>query len=121
MSETHISFYLKTYRIHIFAEALRGIGCPHRICFMLSPNGQTLALLPYDKRDFRSHKVAQEVYQGGQPVEISSYRLCSMLADLHSWDRTHSYRVPGQIIKEKSFVLFDLTGANIIERERSDD
>lgn len=116
MNETHISFYLKAYRIHIFMEALRGIGSPHRICFMLSKDGQSLAMLPYKKRDFKSHKVAQEVYQGGQSLEVSSYQFCSMLAALHSWDKERSYRVPGIIDTERHLVLFDLTKAKIIEK-----
>lgn len=118
MNATHISFYLKAYRIHIFIEALRGIENPHRICFMLSKDGRSLAMLPYEKRDFKSHEISRKVYQGGRSFEISSYRLCSMLAELHSWNKERSYRAPGIIDVERRLVLFDLTNAKTIGKGR---
>ena len=64
MDEVYVSFYLKTCRIRVFLEALRGIGCPRRVCFMISPSGEFLALSPYQKR---SHEVPDEVYRSGRP------------------------------------------------------
>ena len=114
MNTTHVSFYLKANRIHIFVEALRGIGSPRRICFMLSQDGQSLALLPYNRRDFRSHEVPHDIYGGIQPLEISSYRLCSILADTHSWNKNCSYRVPGRIVRKQHLALFNLSDAKTI-------
>lgn len=116
MNVTYISFYLKACRIHIFVEALRGLESPRRICFMLSNDGRSLAMLPHKKRDFQSHEVAQKVYQGERSFEISSYRLCSILAELHSWNKERSYRVPGIIDAERGIVLFDLTNAKTIKK-----
>lgn len=76
MSKTHLSFYLKANRIHIFVDALRLIGSPANICFMIGENGKTLILKPYPKKDFHSHRVSAEVYKGKRSMEISSLRLC---------------------------------------------
>ena len=116
MDEVYVSFYLKTCRIRVFLEALRGIGCPRRVCFMISRNGRSLALSPYQKRDFKSHEVPDEVYRSGRPFEISSTRLCSALAALYSWDMTRSYRAHGELIRTRSLILFDLSKAERIER-----
>ena len=74
MSKTHLSFYLKANRIHIFVDALRLIGSPANICFMIGENGKTLILKPYPKKDFHSHRVSAEVYKGKRSMEISSLR-----------------------------------------------
>lgn len=98
MNETFISFYLKANRIHVFVDALRGIGSPKYIGFMLKENGQSLAMLPYDKKDFHSHRVPSSVYNGGKRMDVSSMKLCTMLADMYNWEQERSYRVPGDII-----------------------
>lgn len=113
--ETNISFYLRANRIHIFVDALRGIGEPSRICFMISKNGESLLITPYDKRDFKSHGVPQEVYSGTGSMEISSIKLCRIIADLHGWQLYQSYRVPGKVYESKRIAIFDLDKAEIIE------
>ena len=76
MNDTHISFYLRANRIHIFVDALRAIGSPKRICFMVAEDGQSFLIAPYDKRDFKSHGVPADVYQGDGRMEISSMKFC---------------------------------------------
>lgn len=116
MNDTHISFYLRANRIHIFVDALRAIGSPKRICFMVAEDGQSFLIAPYDKRDFKSHGVPADVYQGDGRMEISSMKLCSIMATLHSWDLSKSYRVPGKKHSEENVVIFDLKKAEIIEK-----
>lgn len=108
MDDTYISFYLKANRIHVFINALRGIGSPKRICFMMDESGNTLILSPYDKRDFKSHAVPNKVYNGSESLEISSYKLCRLLASSHDWDLSQSYRIPGRIISSLKIVVFQL-------------
>ena len=117
MNAIQISFYLRANRIHVFAEALRCIGSPKRVCFLISADGQTLLMRAHKNRDFRSHKVPQNVYMGERSLEISSNKLCRILAELHSWDLKYSYRVPGAIRKEPDSVLFYLTKAEVIGKE----
>ncbi|MCI6594004.1 MAG: hypothetical protein MSJ87_01955 [Firmicutes bacterium] len=49
VADTNISFYLKASRIHIFIDALRGLGSPSRICFMIDELGKILLITPYRK------------------------------------------------------------------------
>ncbi len=113
--ETNISFYLRANRIHIFVDALRGIGEPSRICFMISESGESLLISPYDKRDFKSHSVPREVYAGTESLEISSIKLCRIIAKLHDWDLSRSYRVPGKVYESKRIAIFNLNKAEAIE------
>jgi len=111
MDETYISFYLKLNRIHVFIDALRGIGEPSRICFMIGEQGNTLLLTPYSKRDFKSHSVPEEVYEGESSLQISSMKLCRIIAGIHGWNKNLSYRVPGQVFKKQAIAVFDLREA----------
>lgn len=115
MHETYISFYLKANRIHIFVDALRGLGSPSRICFMVEESGETLLVAPYGKRDFRSHAVPPEVYGGAGGMEVSSMKLCRIIANLHHWDLSRSYRVPGKVYPEQKAAIFTLADAEIID------
>ena len=114
MDRTYLSFYIYANRIHIFIEALRGIGSPKRICFMIDQNGKRLLMLPQAKKDFVSHGVPQKVYSGADSMEICSKKLCRILAGQHDWDTSRSYRVPGVIIAERQLAAFDLTKAEVI-------
>ena len=114
MNETYISFYLRSNRIHVFTNALREIGEPSRICFLIGENGHSLLMTPYRKRDFRSHHVPRDVYNGCDSMEISSMKLCRIIAFIHKWDIGHSYRVPGKIFPEEQVVIFNLDSAEVI-------
>ena len=112
--EICISFYLKSNRIQVFTKALRGIGSPRRICFMISSNGQSLLLAPYEKRDLKSHNVPSKVYQGEGDYRINSHKLCRLLASQHHWDLNGSYRIPGRVYSDQRLVVFDLSSARRI-------
>ncbi len=49
-------------------------------------------------------------------TEISSYKLCRIIASLYNWNLSKSYRVPGQVFAEKRIAIFDLKRAEIIDR-----
>jgi len=115
MIETYISFYLRSNRIHVFISALREIGEPSRICFLIGENGHSLLMVPYGKRDFRSHYVSKDVYDGCDSLEISSMKLCRIIAFIHNWDVRQSYRVPGSIFPDEKVVLYNLDGAVTIK------
>lgn len=77
-------------------DALRKIGSPNYICFMIEENGMTLILAPYPRKDFHSHRVSREVYSGEKKgVEISSLRLCTILAGLFQWKTNCSCIIRG--------------------------
>ena len=116
MLETYISFYLKANHIHIFVDALRELGSPSRICFMIEDSGETLIIAPYKKRDFKSHGVSPDVYNGTSSMEVHSMKLCHIIAGLHHWDLKCSYRVPGRIHEDQKVAIFSLTKAEQIVR-----
>ena len=120
MHETNISFYLKCYRIHVFVDALRGIGSPKRICFMMSENGDSLMVAPYEKRDLKSHSVPSAVYAGSGGMEINSYKLCRLIAGMQGWDLERSYRIPGVVYTNQQAVVFDLRKAEVISLSGTD-
>ncbi len=111
---TYISFYLRYNRILVFVSALRAIGCPHRICFLISSDGKSLLLIPYSKRDLKSHSVSYEVYRGTGGFTVNSMKLCRILAEMHHWDLQRSYRVRGTIHRDKQLITFDLESAGMI-------
>ena len=119
MNDIHISFYLRVGRIHIFTETLRLIGRPKRICFLISSDGQSLLMRAYETRDLKSHKVPRGVYGGERSFEVSSWKLCEILADLHGWDAGRSYRVPGVLMQDQRSVRFSLAEAEAIGEESS--
>ena len=116
MADTYISFYLKNNRIHIFVDALRGIGSPKYVCVMISEDGNTLILRPYGKKDFHSHRVPPDVYHGIGGFNLTSLRLCQILTTEFGWDSTKSYRIPGRLDESNRIVVFDLRRASKIRK-----
>ena len=114
MTDTYISFYLRKNRIHIFVEALRGIGSPKYVCFLIAEDGGSLVLAPYDRKDFHSHRVSPTVYNGKRSLELASIHLCKLLSAEFGWDCSKSYRVPGRISKTHGVVVFNLRMASEI-------
>ena len=112
------SFYLRANRIHVFVDSLRGIGCPRFIRFYLQENGHTLAIAPYTKKDFHSHRVPPAVYTGTgtHGMEVSSMKLCQIIARMYHWDSDHSYRVPGFVLQDRTAAIFNLGLAEVIDK-----
>ena len=83
MSEVKISFYLKEYRIHVHMDTLRAIGSPKRISFLIHEDYEGFAVIPYAKRDFKSHSVPLGNQQFSfmpvinLPLELESRKLVS--------------------------------------------
>ena len=84
--------------------------------FALRENGEKLWFAPYLKRDLKSHNVPDKAYSGEGGLEISSYKLCGIIANRHGWDPEQSYRVPGVVYQDKKIAAFDLTKADPIEK-----
>ena len=99
-------------------EALRGIGCPSRICFMLDTTGNNLLVMPYRKRDFKSHSIPRSVYSTGAGMEINSMKLCRIIANLHGLDYDKSFRFPGFVDVDERIAVFDLTKGQEIRQLR---
>lgn len=115
MNETFISFYLKANRIRIYIGALRGIGSPNRICFLLDDNLKKIIVAPYDRKDFRSHSVPRKAYSQSRGVEVSSIKLCQIISGAKRWDSNYSYCVPGKVVIPQKIAVFDLDTAFAIK------
>ena len=53
---------------------------------------------------------------GADSLDISSKKLCRLLAAQHNWDVSRSYRAPGVIVEEKGLAAFDLSKAEMITK-----
>lgn len=118
--KSHISFYFNQYRVHVFMDVLRGMGCPSRICFMIDFSGNRLLITPYSKRDFKSHCVPKKVYTNSDGLEINSMKLCKIISQLHKLDEEESYRFPGIVDVTEHAAMFDLTKPQLINQFREE-
>ena len=73
-------------------------------------------MVPYGKRDLKSHHVPSQVYQGNKGFEIHSYKLCHILAELYHWDLNQSYRIRGWVDTRKQMAIFILDSAKVIDK-----
>lgn len=53
-NESHISFYLPTFRIHIFGKAIADIGNPQFIRFLIKDDCTSMAMEAYCRRNCRN-------------------------------------------------------------------
>lgn len=120
MTDSYISFYLKANCIHVYVSALRDIGSPNRICFMIDELGKTLLVAPYENMDFKSHKVPMSVYSGSKSFRIFSARLCRLIASSHNWNVNDSYRVPGKYNSKHNVAVFNLADAETIGQKEQE-
>ena len=120
MHDTHLSFYLSGGRLHIFPEALRGIGSPAYVRFLLSNDGKSMIMEPYDRKVFASFRVPKGVYEKTEKryrMEFKCTPFCRMMAHHLNWDMGQSYRIKGRIYPSQRIVKFDLQSAYPINGE----
>lgn len=114
MSEkTHMSFYLAHNTFRIFTDAVRRIGCPGHVRFLMNPDDLRMAMESHDKKKLTSFKVPHKLFTDtkGTSMRIHSKRFCHLLAEKMEWDMAKSYRVPGEIFSRQQVVIFDLSQA----------
>lgn len=119
-ADSYISFYLKSNCIHVYVSALRDIGSPKRICFMVDEQGKSLLVSPYGSKDFKSHEVPVSVYSGSDSFRICSVRFCRLIASSHNWNTNGSYRVPGKYNSKYNVVVFNLAAAVTIRQKEQE-
>jgi len=113
MSKTSISFYLTTSRMHIFRAAIREIGDPKFIRFLIKEDGSAMIMEAYHKKDFQSHRVPKQ-NEARWEMELRSMPLCELLAVRLNWDKQKSYRIPGTVFPTQKKVVFNLDQAEMI-------
>ena len=118
-SETYISFYLSTSRIHIFRSTLRDIDNPKFIRFLVKEDGQSMIMEAYHKKDFRSHRVPKPNDNKEWKMEVRSLPLCTLLQNKLNWTDGRSYRIPGKVYPQQRLAVFDLSAAEQIQQAGS--
>lgn len=114
-NESHISFYLPTFRIHIFSKAIADIGNPQFIRFLIKDDCTSMAMEAYRKKDFQSHHVPKRTDERWE-MEVRSMPLCLLLKNRLGWDEDQSYRIPGKTYPAQKVAVFDLTAAEPIQK-----
>lgn len=108
---TYISFYLRSNTIHIFCKAIREIGNPEFIRFLIHLDGIKLVMQAYTQLEFISFRVPCSVYEKKGSMELRSKAFCGVIASHMGWDTRKSYRIPGNIYPKQRLVQFDLSKA----------
>ena len=116
-SDTFVSFYLTTSRIHIFRSTIKDIGNPKFIRFLVKEDGPSMIIEAYHKKDFQSHRVPKETATGYPEMEVRSLPLCYVLKNRLHREDGKSYRVPGKTYPQQRLAMFDLTAAEMIRQE----
>ena len=116
-TDTYVSFYLTTSRIHIFRSTIKDIGNPKFIRFLVKEDGPSMIIEAYHKKDFQSHRVPKENTDGYREMEVRSLPLCSLLKNRLCWEDGKSYRIPGKTYPQQRLAVFDLSAAEMIQQE----
>lgn len=123
MYDTFISFYLNGGRLHIQSDALRKIGCPPFVRFLMNENGQSMIMEPYNRKVFASMRVPKGVYdktQKGPQMEIKCAPFCRLMAQHLGWNPDCSYRIQGKVYPAQRIVKYDLHTAFAIKGESAE-
>ena len=116
-TDTFISFYLTTSRIHIFRSTIKDIGNPKFIRFLVKEDGKSMVMEAYHKKDFHSHRVPKDSVNGHWEMEVRSLPLCTLLKNQLDWEDRRSYRVPGKTYPNQRLAVFNLSAAEQIQQE----
>lgn len=118
--DTYISFYLAGGRLHIQPEALRKIGCPSFVRFLMSADGLSMIMEPYNRKVFASMRVPKGLYGKSEKrsrMEVKCAPFCRLLAHHLGWDESCSYRIQGKVYQNQCIVKYDLNTAYAINSE----
>ena len=98
----------------MFADALRSLGTPNYIRFLLGKDGSSMIMEPYHKKEFQSIRVKKDNEQMHRKLCFRCKPFCKLLENRLGWTSLYSYRVPGRLIPSQRIILFDLTQATAI-------
>jgi len=116
-----MSFYLARNTFRVFTDAVRRIGHPGYVRFLIHPDDLRMAMEAYGKKEPTSFKVPQRLFSDskGTSMRIHSKPFCHLLAGRMGWNTARSYRVPGEIFSEQQVVIFDLSQAVVLNVRES--
>jgi hypothetical protein len=102
-----ISIDLKKNRIRIHRSTLQAIGSPSHILLLVNPEENSLAILPCQSSEPKSHHIQWLEKKKQNSCEIYSKSLIANLLNICStWEENKLYLLYGEIISEKGAVRF---------------
>ena len=110
-----ISFSLERGRVLIHRSALRSIGMPSNIRFLLNTGAKKVAVQVCEAIDRDSFTVPNLEDTGS--YEICSMNFINVLYRLAGWKKEKSYRIYGNVFAKNRLVEYDLSDATEITDE----
>ena len=113
-TETYLSLYGKSGKIHVFKACLRALGYPKFIRFQLNPDGRIL-LEPHDRISFTSFRVPAHI-DGveGEQMEVSTTALIRAVFREFDFNLNKSYRLEGILYEGQRIAVFNIASATLI-------
>ena len=118
-NKTYVSFYLKDGVINVYTDAIRFLGEPNYIRFLLNRDGSSMIMQACHKKEFQSIRVHKNVDRSLMQTRFCSAAMCRLMTYALGWEKNKSYRVPGKYIPAQKIVVFDMTQAEIINNPDS--
>lgn len=115
--KTYVSFYVKRGIVRVFTKAVREIGSPQYIRFLIDPVNLQMVMVSYDKKEMTSFKVPRKMFIDSKDISmrVCSKTFCFLVAGRMGWSTEKSYRVPGVIYVNQKLVKYDLSKATEIK------
>lgn len=115
-NNTRISFYLRDYTVRVFTNALRALGKPKYVRFLINPDTLKMAMTEHRQKEFTSFRVSRKIFEDSKykSFRIYSKKLCVLIANRMNWEPDRSYWVEGRIYPDQKVVIYDLTSAKEI-------
>lgn len=107
-----LSVNLKKYIIRIHKDTLHIIGDPEYILLLVNPEERTLAVLPSDRSDLKSHRISRYNLLNNKSFELYSTSLIKNLQLLGTkWSANKTYKMKGYQVPGQQVVKFKLEEA----------
>ena len=112
--DTYISFSPQRNRVHIPVDALKKIGSPRYVRFLIDGEGKSMVMQPYSKKVFQSMRVPplNRLRRSGMEVHCADF--CRLLTQHLHWKKEATYRMPGKVYPAQGLIKFDLCDAFVI-------
>lgn len=112
--KTYLTVGVKPYYLRVFRNALKVIGTPPYVRFLIEPETSRMAMIAHDRKELTSFRVPPRIKESGNKndcVKVFSHVLCKALYRQFEWDTSKTYRIPGKIIRTQRVVVYDLSEA----------
>lgn len=114
MDETiYISICYLKGEIRLFKSTIIGLNIPSYVKIYVNKERDLLAITSDKDKTLLTHKIPKNIYDKKWKMIVYSKKLCNVLYEKMQWDRSKSYRIPGEIMEKGAVACFELKKANI--------